>query len=108
MKEPTISFVYVTYILSTPQKVFEVDKAGGDVDALFEQDLGLLHSPAGTSPSGLLRVDLLPGRTYMIECAFSDTPKAKPHFALGMFGSIRVTGTAPATAPAGPGRAPRG
>ena len=92
----------------TPQKVYEVDKAGGDVEALFEQNLGLLHSPAGSSPVGLLRVDLLPGRTYMIECGFSDTPKAKPHYELGMFGSIRVTGAAPATVPAGPGRAPPG
>ena len=88
----------------TPQKVFEVDKAGGDVGALLEQDLGLLHSPAGRSPLGLLQVHLLPGRTYMIECAFSDTPKSKPHYELGMFGSIRVTGAAPA----GPGRAPPG
>ena len=78
----------------TPRKVYEVDKAGGDVEALFEQNLGILHSPAGTSPLGFLKVDLLPGRTYMIECAFSDNPKAKPHYALGMFGSFRVTGSA--------------
>ncbi|MEO8334788.1 MAG: hypothetical protein ABI664_07440 [bacterium] len=78
----------------TIQRVLAVAKADGDVDALFDESLGVLHSPAGTSPVGLLKVHLLPGREYMIACEFSDSPKAPPHVALGMFGSIRVTGKA--------------
>jgi hypothetical protein len=59
---------------------------------LFDDGLGVLHSPGGTTPLGVLQVNLIPGREYMIACEFSDTDKSPPHFALGMFGSIKVTG----------------
>jgi hypothetical protein len=78
----------------TVQKALDAIKVDGDVDALFDESLGLLHSLGGTNPAGLLEVDLLPGREYMIACEFSDSPKSPPHVALGMFGSIRVTGKA--------------
>ncbi|MEO5814996.1 MAG: hypothetical protein ABIT20_06920 [Gemmatimonadaceae bacterium] len=78
----------------TIQQVLAVAKADGDVDVLFDESLGVLHSLGGANPLGQLKVDLLPGREYMIACEFSDTPKAPPHMALGMFGSIRVTGKA--------------
>jgi len=79
---------------STMQKVLDVIKADGDVDALIDEGLGVLHSLAGTRPVGLLEVSLLPGREYMIVCEFADSDKAPPHVALGMFGSISVRGKA--------------
>lgn len=76
----------------TIEKVLAVEKADGDVDALFDQDLGLLHARGGTTPLGLLRVELLAGRDYAFECGFSDTPTSPPHAALGMYGSLHVSG----------------
>ncbi len=78
----------------TVQKVLDVIKADGDVDALLDESLGVLHSFGGANPVGLLKVNLLPGREYMIACTFSDSDTSPPHIALGMFGSIRVTGKA--------------
>ena len=69
-----------------------VQTASAGPSTALEQSLGVLHSLAGSSPLGVLQVNLLPGRTYMIECAFDDGPKAKPHFMLGMSGSFRVSG----------------
>ncbi len=66
------------------------DEKGGDVDALFDQNLGLLHGYGGVSPAGMLDVELAPGREYVYECAFKDDEKAPEHFKLGMFGSFRV------------------
>lgn len=74
----------------TVQQFMEAEMAERDVDAMIERNLGLLHSPGNTAPRGLLRVDLLPGREYLLECAFADSDTAPPHFRLGMFGSIRV------------------
>ncbi len=72
--------------------VNEADKAGKSVKDLIEFSPGLLHSPAGKTPLGLLRLNLLPGREYMIECGFQDSDKSPPHYELGMFGSIKVAG----------------
>lgn len=74
----------------TVQQFMDAELAERDVDAMVESDLGLLHSPGRTTPRGLLRVDLLPGREYLLECAFADSDSAPLHFRLGMFGSIRV------------------
>jgi hypothetical protein len=74
----------------TVQRFMDAELAERDVDELIEGDLGLLHSLGHTAPLGLLSVELLPGREYLLECAFADTDSAPPHFRLGMFGSIRV------------------
>ena len=79
---------------ATMQKVLDVIKADGDVDALIDEGLGVLHSPGGSKPAGLLDINLLPGREYMLLCEFADSTKAPPHVALGMFGSIHVRGKA--------------
>ena len=76
----------------TAARFAEVDKAGGDVETLFDSGIGVLHSYGGTSPISALEVDLLPGREYYLECAFQDGEKTPEHYKLGMFGSIRVTG----------------
>jgi hypothetical protein len=75
----------------TLQKLLETDKAGGNVDELFDGDLGLLHSYGGTNPLGQLTIDMLPDRDYVIACFFQDTPKSPEHYKLGMFGSIHTT-----------------
>ena len=76
----------------TLEKSLEVEKAGGDVEALIDQELGLLHARAGEAPLARLEIDMLPGREYAIVCFFQDTEKSKPHYELGMFGSITVAG----------------
>jgi len=76
----------------TLERVLEVEKTKGDIDALFDDGIGVLWSRAGEMPFGRLEVDLLPGREYLIECGFSDDDKSPPHYTLGMYGSIVVSG----------------
>lgn len=78
----------------TVEQLLDVAKHGGNRDAVVEDVFGLLLSRAGRNSDGLLRATLLPGRQYVIVCTLSDSVKAPPHIALGMIGSIRVTGTA--------------
>lgn len=75
-----------------PQAVFDAVKSGRARRSLLDDSFGVLHSRGGTSPQGVLRVQLLPGRDYLIVCAFADSDKAPPHFMLGMFGNIHVSG----------------
>lgn len=77
----------------TVQQLHDAGKAGVRRDSLVDEAFGVLHSPAGTSPKGLLSVQLLAGREYAIICNFADTDSSPPHFMLGMIGGIRVTGT---------------
>jgi hypothetical protein len=72
------------------QQVMRDVAAGRDSDDWFESGLGVLHTPGGSSPAGLLEVDLLPGREYLIVCDFSDTPTSPHLVVLGMFGGITV------------------
>lgn len=75
----------------TVDSAVNVNKAGGDVDALFEPgEWGLLHGQPGQKILGRLDIDLLPGREYSIVCFFQDSAKAPPHMTLGMYGSVRV------------------
>lgn len=77
----------------TFQQMKEVEKAGGDVGALFEGAFGLLHSRAMENPLGHLTIDMLPGREYVIACFFKDDAKSPEHYELGMYGSITTSGT---------------
>ncbi len=76
----------------TLDSVQAVDKRGGDVNELFDVTGpgAVLWAVAGTSPLGNLQIDFLPGREYLIECAFKDNDKSPEHYKLGMFGSIKV------------------
>jgi len=78
------------------QKLREVEKARGDVGALFDGDFGLLTSRGLQNPLGALTIDMLPGREYVIACFFKDDEKSPAHYELGMYGSITTSGT-PAT-----------
>lgn len=77
---------------ATLDQLLKADAKGEDVDKFFEDDFGLILAPGGMKPLGLLEVDLLPGRDYLIECGLSDSAKAKPHYMLGMTGAIHVSG----------------
>jgi hypothetical protein len=63
---------------------------GTDPGGLVETSFGLLHTLGTSRPRGMLELDLLPGREYVLICQFSDGPAQKPHFMLGMIGSITV------------------
>jgi len=76
----------------TLEKVFDVEKAGGNVDSLFDGDFGLLQVRGGGTPLGALDVDMKPGRVYVIACFVKDDPKSPKHMTLGMYGEIRVSG----------------
>jgi plastocyanin len=76
----------------TLQQALETQKSGGNVKALIEDAIGVLHSPAGTTPLGRLDLDMVPGRSYVIVCTLSDSAKAPPHVMLGMSGEIDVRG----------------
>ena len=80
----------------TFEKLREVEKARGDVSALFDGEFGLLHSRGLENPLGQLTIDMPPGREYVIACFFQDDEKSPEHYELGMFGSITTSGT-PAT-----------
>ena len=78
----------------TLDSVIAVDKKDGDVGELFDRNggIGVLHAMPGQSALGVLSVDFLPGRDYMLDCSFSDDEKSPPHYKLGMYGSIHVGG----------------
>jgi hypothetical protein len=77
----------------TLDSVMAIDKKKGDVRPLFENHIGVLHSRGGETALGMLDINFLSGRDYIVECAFRDDDKSPPHFALGMQGSIHVSGT---------------
>lgn len=75
----------------TLDSVIAVDKRKGNVLPLFETHIGVLHSRGGETALGMLDINFLAGRDYIVECAFQDDDKSPPHFALGMQGSIHVS-----------------
>ncbi|HEY8164368.1 MAG TPA: hypothetical protein VIF83_02340 [Gemmatimonadaceae bacterium] len=76
----------------TLDSVVAVSKRKGDVFALLEEGLGVLHSRGGELSLGRLDIDFLPGREYLIECGFRDDENSPRHYDLGMYGSIKVPG----------------
>jgi hypothetical protein len=72
----------------------DIMKVAADMDSAFkllDGDMGVLHSPGGTSPLGSLDFEILPDREYILVCAFQDDAKAPPHFMLGMVTSMLAT-----------------
>jgi hypothetical protein len=68
-----------------------LDAKDGDIEPLLDEDYGVLHALGGATPAGMLDVDLVAGREYLIECGFSDTDTSPPHYKLGMSGAIKVS-----------------
>ena len=74
----------------TMQQLQAAEKAGQNVDSLFDNTFGLLHSRGGQTPVGELTIPMQPGREYVIGCFFKDDEKSPEHYALGMYGVIKV------------------
>lgn len=79
----------------TLDEFMKVRLGNGNARLLVDEGLGVLLTVGREAPLGRLEVNLLPGRDYRIMCIMTDDPKSPPHFALGMFGRIHVTGIAP-------------
>ena len=77
---------------ATMEKLLALEKAGINVDSLFDKDFGLLQARGGQTPLGQLAIDMRPGRVYVIACFLQDDAKSPPHHTIGMYGSIRVSG----------------
>lgn len=61
-----------------------------DIDSLYDDDGAILTSYSGDQNNFAMRVQLLPGRSYVLLCEFSDTPTAAVHAKMGMFKGIVV------------------
>ena len=73
----------------TLARLLAAEKAGENVDSLFDKGIGVLHVYGGEAPLGRLTFDVLPGREYLVACYFKDNDKAPEHYSLGMYGSFK-------------------
>jgi len=76
----------------TPAEAFAAEQRGADVAAFYDEGDGLLYAERGDSVDFRLRVDLLPGRRYVLVCTLEGGPHGKPHVMLGMFKAVAVSG----------------
>lgn len=72
----------------TADSVIASMAAGGDPASLTDGIVGILIASPGTTSLGQLKVDLAPGRTYMMICQFKDADSLPPHVAMGMQASF--------------------
>lgn len=69
------------------------------VEPLRDGPLGVLFAQPGQSSPSYLTADMLPGRTYAVQCIYTDSANAPSHRELGMFkGFVVRRNTAPVTA----------
>jgi hypothetical protein len=71
-------------------QLFDTVKVTGSPEAAVDETLGVLMARPGVTSSGTLLADLLPGRTYVLVCTFTDGPQQRPHFELGMVASRTI------------------
>lgn len=71
-------------------QLFDTVKVTGSPEAAVDETLGVLMARPGVTSSGTLLADLLPGRTYVLVCTFTDGPRQRPHFELGMVASRTI------------------
>lgn len=74
----------------TARQIADADQKDADIEPFLDQGLGVLHALGGQTPAGMLELEMVAGREYLIECGFSDTEKSPPHYKLGMSGTIKV------------------
>lgn len=74
----------------TARQIADADQKDADIEPFLDQALGVLHALGGQSPVGMLELEMVAGREYLLECGFSDTEKSPPHYKLGMSGTIKV------------------
>src|SRR5689334_4431765 len=60
-------------------------------DSLADSSGAVLIAAAHTTAPEEVYVELQPGRAYALLCQFRDSPHAKRHDRLGMFGALQVT-----------------
>ncbi len=70
-------------------------RADNSVQKLIEGPVGVLFAAPGTKSAAGLSVNLRPGERYAIICVFKDSSAAKPHYELGMYKVVSVTGPMP-------------
>ncbi|MEZ4457494.1 MAG: hypothetical protein R2882_13250 [Gemmatimonadales bacterium] len=63
---------------------------GANVDSLYDDDGAILTAYPEGGNLFAIRVELLPGRVYVLECTFKDSDTAPPHNKLGMFKALTV------------------
>ena len=83
---------------ATIEQVIKAGKEGKPQMPFIDGGVGVLFALEGASSRSGLTTDLLPGRTYGIQCIFRDSTGKPRHYELGMYSVIRVTGNAPAAA----------
>lgn len=66
--------------------------AGQSVKDLIDGPVGVLFANAGGRSDGVLTFDARDGERYAVICIFRDTPSAKRHYEMGMYGVVTVTG----------------
>ncbi|MGE0552125.1 MAG: hypothetical protein AB7R55_01720 [Gemmatimonadales bacterium] len=73
-----------------PALFFAEIRRGADVDSLYDSDGAILTAYPDGGSTAAVRVDLEPGRVYVLTCAFKDHDTAPSHLALGMFKALHV------------------
>ena len=74
----------------TARQIADADQKDADINPFLDQALGVLHALGGRIPAGMLEVEMVAGREYLLECGFADSDKSPPHYKLGMSGTISV------------------
>lgn len=74
----------------TVDDLLKVVREGGRARDVVESSVGILIAGPGTSPDGKLRVDLLPGKSYVVICTLRDRPDAPAHAMLGMYAAFKA------------------
>ncbi len=82
-----------------------IDAANADkpLSPMIERTVGVLFAEPGAASPSALSVNLVAGGVYAIQCIFRDSSKTPRHRQLGMFTSIAVTKTGPASSDSRPG-----
>src|SRR4029078_8655303 len=75
----------------------ERQKAGKTTQDLVETPVGVLFAEPGQKSRARLLTDLVAGREDGVICIFKDTATAPRHYEMGMYTTIRVRRTKPAS-----------
>ncbi|MEZ4587992.1 MAG: hypothetical protein R2909_16565 [Gemmatimonadales bacterium] len=73
-----------------PALFFAELRREADVDSFYDSDGAILTAYADGGSAAAIRVELEPGRVYVLTCAFRDHETAPSHLALGMFKALHV------------------
>lgn len=74
----------------TLAQYIDAENANASTTALLDAPLGVIFAKPGKTSSSVLSADMLPGRTYAVQCISTDSVSAPTHRALGMFKAFTV------------------